>query len=848
MILKKYQKNAVNKLLNASIEEINKNKEISSIVFKSPTWSWKTIMLQNFLKDFTNLDLDQDFCFLWISVNDLSNQSKKSFEKNLEWTKLKFSHLEDIQDREIRKNEILFINWEKIKNKDSKTWEWKVLAMKDNERDENLPNYLKNTHKQWRKVILIVDESHKSLDTERAQVLIKKYIKPVLQIEVSATPYSKDFQQFINVEIEDVIKDQMIKKEVLVNPLLKDLWNQELETDKMILDLAIRKQKQLLKAYSEEWSSVKPLLLIQLPSESKKTSDLDKWFLDRILNILEFDYGLNFDNQKLAIWLSEDKRNKELVDIPDSPVEVLIFKQAIATWWDCPRSQILVMFREIKSFTFELQTVWRILRMPEWKHYENEILNKAYVYTNLPKAEIWVSEVAKNMVNKYSAERNNELYEPFYLQSVYKWRTDYWDLWRSFYNILSETFTEKIWWKFDILEKEKNLEKLLNLKNFESENLDITNNILSDWKILVDIDNQTWEKILANWEIETKTEKELIKMSFDDFARNNVKTQFQNISRSYTVILEWLYYAFENYFFPKWKKTKTFYQKLILKNKDFFIEVLNNAKDRYVWIRNEEIKNKKIKEENKKSIFWTIPENQWFTEKAELKDYKKNILQPSYVNFDSEWEKLFIEEYLEKSDLVKFWYKNWTKSEDFFAIPYFDDNWEKQSFYPDFIVYFTNWNIWIFDPKNWFTLKDWKLKAKWLENFIEKYNSENTKNKLIWWLISWEDLIWEDVVRFKINKFWNFNVKNNEDFAFFWDNFIKNYNFEKYEKISENYKKEISEKIRILEKELSEKNKIFQKFLEEQKNFWEFDFEKQDILRHELDKIEKNILELKWKY
>jgi len=37
MILKKYQKNAVNKLLNASIEEINKNKEISSIVFKSPT-------------------------------------------------------------------------------------------------------------------------------------------------------------------------------------------------------------------------------------------------------------------------------------------------------------------------------------------------------------------------------------------------------------------------------------------------------------------------------------------------------------------------------------------------------------------------------------------------------------------------------------------------------------------------------------------------------------------------------------------------------------------------------------------------------------------------------------------
>ena len=48
----------------------------------------------------------------------------------------------------------------------------------------------------------------------------------------------------------------------------------------------------------------------------------------------------------------------------DSPIEVLIFKQAIATGWDCPRASILVMLRDIKSVTFEIQTVGRILRMP----------------------------------------------------------------------------------------------------------------------------------------------------------------------------------------------------------------------------------------------------------------------------------------------------------------------------------------------------------------------------------------------------------------------------------------------------------------------------------------------------
>jgi len=76
---------------------------------------------------------------------------------------------------------------------------------------------------------------------------------------------------------------------------------------------------------------VKPLVLIQLPSESKKTTDIDKTKLDRIIHLLKENYNLTFDNQRLAIWLSEDKTNKELVDIENSPVEALIFKQAIAT-------------------------------------------------------------------------------------------------------------------------------------------------------------------------------------------------------------------------------------------------------------------------------------------------------------------------------------------------------------------------------------------------------------------------------------------------------------------------------------------------------------------------------------
>lgn len=838
MILKEYQKSAVKELLWASIKELNKNKEISSIVFKAPTWSWKTIMMQNFLQNFSESELRDEYCFLWVSVNDLSKQSKASFEKNLEWSKLHFSHLSDIEDKELKNNEVLFINWESIRSVDKSTWEWKVLAMKDNERDENLPTYLQNTHESWKKIILIVDESHRSLDTPKAQELIKNFIKPVLQIEVSATPDSKDFDQYIKVEIQDVIKEGMIKKEVLVNESLSDLADSDSETDKIILDLAFYKQRQLLNAYEENWSNVKPLVLIQLPSEAKKTTDIDKTKLDRIINILKEEYNLTFENQKLAIWLSEDKKNKELVDIQNSPVKALIFKQAIATWWDCPRAQILVMFREIKTVTFEIQTVWRILRMPEWKHYENGILNKAYVYTDLPKAEIGIWETAKNLIKSQIWIRNNDLYKPFSLQSFYKSRWDYKDIWFSFYNILAETLVNRVSGEFNDFSKIDNLIKLEKIINTEEK--EITTSILSDWKILVDIDNHTWEKIIAESEIKTKTQEELIKLTFDNFARNEVWPQFTNIARSYTKIIEWLYYSLDYYFF--WKsKTKLYYQKLILNNKGFFIEALKDAKDIYVDIRKEEVKHKK--KEAEKTYTWSIPSSQWFTEKSKIKNYNKNIIQPSFINFDSIWEELFIEHFLEKSPLVDFWHKNGTASEQFFAVPYIDEYWEKQSFYIDFIVYFKSWVIWLFDPKSWFTLKEWTLKAKWLENFIKE--SAKKGKKIIWWLIEIDSIPNTKTITMLINNIWNYKLNNRKDFSIFNDNYIENFSFEEITWIPENYKNDIKNELEKLIHDLSDKKSNYEFFINEQKNSWDFDFEKANELKKEIIDIENKIKEKK---
>ena len=80
--------------------------------------------------------------------------------------------------------------------------------------------------------------------------------------------------------------------------------------------------------------------------------------------------------------MSEDKREltDDIVENDGQPV-FLLMKQAISTGWDCPRAKILVKLREGMSEQFTIQTIGRIRRMPERKHYDNDTLDCCYVYT-----------------------------------------------------------------------------------------------------------------------------------------------------------------------------------------------------------------------------------------------------------------------------------------------------------------------------------------------------------------------------------------------------------------------------------------------------------------------------------
>ena len=288
--------------------------------------------------------------------------------------------------------------------------------MKDWEQN-NFPTILKNTHSN-RKIILIIDESHSSATTERAMEIRDEIISPDLTIEMSATPVftAENMNARVVVEPTDVINEGMIKKEIIINDkIAKIIEKEESEktSERLVLESAYYKEEELKERYKNAFKNnetkelITPLTLIQIPNSSY--GEAKKEVIEKFLS----EKGITTENGKLAVWLSDEKINDsfDTLNTIDSKVEYLIFKMAIDTGWDCPRAQILLKFREVNSIVFEVQTVGRILRMPEAKHYNDEILNRAFVYSNIQSIAIKKEVYNPNIIKSYSSKVKEE-YKP----------------------------------------------------------------------------------------------------------------------------------------------------------------------------------------------------------------------------------------------------------------------------------------------------------------------------------------------------------------------------------------------------------------------------------------------------
>ena len=115
MQLKTYQETAIGDLLSKAKRLMDYSGE-KKLVFKSPTGSGKTIMMAEFLKQLVDdRDVRQSLSFIWTAPRQLHIQSRDKLERYFEDSRaLKCSFFEDLDDRRIGENEILFFNWESM--------------------------------------------------------------------------------------------------------------------------------------------------------------------------------------------------------------------------------------------------------------------------------------------------------------------------------------------------------------------------------------------------------------------------------------------------------------------------------------------------------------------------------------------------------------------------------------------------------------------------------------------------------------------------------------------------------------------------------------------------------------
>lgn len=704
MQLKIYQENAIDELLTKSKRLLGYSGN-KKLVFKAPTGSGKTIMMAEFLKQLVDdRDVKQSLSFIWTAPRQLHIQSREKLENYFETSRaLKCSYFEDLDDRKISENEILFFNWESINKANA-------IYIRDNEQDFNLSKVLERTREEERKIILIIDESWfaagaRDKKEEQAATKLRKDINADLTIEVAATPILRDWDDMVSVHLEDVKKEGMVKKAIILNDEFENLIKQgKIQTQKLsggseelVIDAAMKKRQELAKEFQKEKVNINPLVLIQLPD--RKTS-LEDRIRERVEGILKNKYKISTEkgNNKLAIWLSGEHINKENVEKQDSEVEVLIFKQAIALGWDCPRAQILILFREWHSPIFSIQTVGRIMRMPEPDkgHYENEILNYGYVYTNLDNIEIQ-EDIAKDYITIYTSKRS---FDPkLSLLSCYSKRHREKTRLSPFF---TEIFLEKA--------REYNLKK-----NVDPKARKIDLKIISDYKA-EDIDALAGAKIVGDKAI--KVGGFDLQKLFDFFVRNNI-TPFYPEDRSVGRVKESIYKFFEQelkmWYGDVWEEIV----QIVLsdKNSRHFVNVLDKAKEKY----KEEVE--KRESEMVDVPDWNIPETLSYGGEYTKVETKKSIMQPFFS--DGKWksESAFIN-FLEKSEKVEWWFQNGDRDATFFAIPY--NNSEKKPFYVDFIVKLSDGRIGLFDPHG-VHLSDLKAKSDGLQQYIQEENKKGKK-------------------------------------------------------------------------------------------------------------------------
>ena len=661
MKLKGFQLDAVKSLFDAM------DSPARDIILKSPTGSGKTIILTYFMHQYIQSYPKTVFVWLTPGKGNLEEQSKAKMDRYIHASHTKL--LSDVMTAGFAENDSCFINWEKLTKKGNN-------ALKDSERT-NFLEHIQNALNDRLHFVIIVDESHQN-NTIKADEIIQ-YFHTEKIIRCSATPKGIANAEIIEIPEEEVIAAGLIKKMLVINQDFPQTVETEDQTA-YLLARALEKQRKLRAAYMQQGVDINPLIIVQLPNKSETLQDnVERWFEAQ---------GLTYENGMLAVWLSNHHENLENVDALDSLTSAVIIKQAVATGWDCPRAQILVKLRDNMDETFEIQTIGRIRRMPEAKHYGIDLLDSCYLYTFDEKFTAGVKmALDKSALNACTLFLKNE-YKNITLTG--EQRT----------SIIVSRSPQKALRAIRLYaEKEMGIgaDKTENRTRLQTAGYIFCDDVV---RHTVSGETSTLDFSASDMNAINVTEKLNTHRHGRDYHQKIGKIGLE-------IGME---YSFMNTIIRKlFDKNFTYKQNILaLEPRETYAFVLNNSDRLRHMVREamaEEIAQTMLDVQAKSLFEFHIPQACLFTYNGDAKTqniYTKNVYQ-NYLSSAAprSTPEVKFEKFCERCDSVNWWYKNGDKGSDYLSIVYQDNSGKQKLFYPDYIIG-VNSKIWIIETKGGF--------------------------------------------------------------------------------------------------------------------------------------------------
>ncbi len=413
--LKQFQANALAEMLEEAFDAQSKYERSGKpqvISLTAPTGSGKTIIATSFIEDiFKGNEIyaeHPDSIFIWLSDSpELNEQSKLKIENTA--NKLRLGQCITIEadsfnQEYLEDGYIYFLNTQKL-SKSSR------LVKGGDGRDYTIWETLQNTiEEKSDRLFVIIDEAHRGMKdkgAKEATSTMQKFIKGSPEDGLSPFPVvigmSATIARFNTLvgTVSSTIRPVIITPaEVRRSGLLKE--------DVFVLypkDVTARVDMAVLQAATDDWQKkcdhwemfydkqktrrVNPVFLVQVENGSgSKVSNSD---LDEVIKTIEERIGRTFNDGEVVHAFGEKStltingctvRYEEPSRIDDNKdVRVVLFKDALATGWDCPRAESMVSFRRANDVTYIAQLLGRMLRTPlQQRVSSDEYLNNVCLF------------------------------------------------------------------------------------------------------------------------------------------------------------------------------------------------------------------------------------------------------------------------------------------------------------------------------------------------------------------------------------------------------------------------------------------------------------------------------------